>query len=281
MKQGKQTCKILKEIRKQIADANDIEFITSECKYKGECLGTCPKCEAEVRYLEEQLNYRRKTGKAVALLGLSAGLFTLSSAAELPATKIPDNSTHIEQTDSIIVKGVVKDHNKKLVEGAVVEDTQTHTQVLTDANGMFAIKIPQKHWLLITHPQAGNASISPAQITRKRQEVTLSNEKVFGTSEESPLFPGGTTALFNWIATHLKYPEAAKRDSVQGRVILNYTVTKRGTIKDIQIARSLRADCDAEAVRLMKEMPRWKPGKQNGVCVDVKYTLPITFKLKK
>jgi hypothetical protein len=189
MKQGKQTCKILKEIRKQIADANDIEFITSECKYKGECLGTCPKCEAEVRYLEEQLNYRRKTGKAVALLGLSAGLFTLSSAAELPATKIPDNSTHIEQTDSIIVKGVVKDHNKKLVEGAVVEDTQTHTQVLTDANGMFAIKIPQKHWLLITHPQAGNASISPAQITRKRQEVTLSNEKVFGTLRRESTFP--------------------------------------------------------------------------------------------
>ena len=57
MKRGKQTCKILKEIRRQIAEANDIEFITSECQYQGDCLGTCPKCEAEVRYLEQQLDH--------------------------------------------------------------------------------------------------------------------------------------------------------------------------------------------------------------------------------
>ena len=59
MKRGKQTCKILKDIRRQIAEANDIEFITSECQYQGDCLGTCPKCEAEVRYLEQQLERKR------------------------------------------------------------------------------------------------------------------------------------------------------------------------------------------------------------------------------
>lgn len=56
MKRGKQTCRILKDIRRQIAEANDIEFITSECQYQGDCLGTCPKCEAEVRYLEHSWN---------------------------------------------------------------------------------------------------------------------------------------------------------------------------------------------------------------------------------
>ena len=62
MKRGKQTCRILKDIRRQIAEANDIEFITSECQYQGDCLGTCPKCEAEVRYLEQQLeSLRRQT----------------------------------------------------------------------------------------------------------------------------------------------------------------------------------------------------------------------------
>ena len=65
MARGKQTCKILKEIRQQIAEANDIEFITSECQYQGDCLGTCPKCEAEVRYLEQQLERKRRVGKAV------------------------------------------------------------------------------------------------------------------------------------------------------------------------------------------------------------------------
>ena len=65
MMQGKQTCKILKEIRKQVARANDIEYVVSECQYKGDCLGTCPKCEAEVRYLTQALEHRRLAGKVV------------------------------------------------------------------------------------------------------------------------------------------------------------------------------------------------------------------------
>ena len=73
---GKKRCKILKEIRRQIAENNDIEFITSECKHQGDCLGTCPKCEAEVRYLERELEKRMKLGKAVAVAGLAVALTT-------------------------------------------------------------------------------------------------------------------------------------------------------------------------------------------------------------
>ena len=69
---GKQRCKILKEIRQKIADANDIEYITSECQHKGDCLGTCPKCEAELRYLERELEKRQRLGKTVAVAGLTA-----------------------------------------------------------------------------------------------------------------------------------------------------------------------------------------------------------------
>lgn len=74
MAHGKQTCKILKDIRRKIAEENDIEFITSECQYKGDCSGTCPKCESEVRYLEQQLRIRSLAGKAVKLAGVSAGV---------------------------------------------------------------------------------------------------------------------------------------------------------------------------------------------------------------
>ena len=81
MARGKQTCKILKEIRRQIAEANGIEFATSECRYKGNCLGTCPKCEAEVRYLEQQLRIRSLAGKAVALAGISAGMILMSGCS--------------------------------------------------------------------------------------------------------------------------------------------------------------------------------------------------------
>lgn len=73
---GKQRCKILKEIRQKIADANDIEFITSECQHKGDCPGTCPKCEAELRYLERELEKRQRLGKTIAVAGLTAILAT-------------------------------------------------------------------------------------------------------------------------------------------------------------------------------------------------------------
>ncbi len=81
MARGKQTCKILKEIRRQIAEANGIEFATSECRYKCDCLGTCPKCEAEVCYLEQQLRARSLAGKAVALAGISAGMILMSGCS--------------------------------------------------------------------------------------------------------------------------------------------------------------------------------------------------------
>lgn len=71
---GKSKCKILKDIRRQIARDNDIEYVTSECKYQGECSGTCPKCEAEVRYLEEELRKRQRAGKAVAVAGIAVTL---------------------------------------------------------------------------------------------------------------------------------------------------------------------------------------------------------------
>lgn len=76
---GKSKCKILKDIRKKIAEDNDIAYVTSECKYQGECSGTCPKCEAEVRYLEEELNKRKSLGKAVAVAGIAAAMVVAST----------------------------------------------------------------------------------------------------------------------------------------------------------------------------------------------------------
>lgn len=81
---GKSKCKILKDIRKRIAEENDIEFVTSECKYQGDCSGTCPKCEAEVRYLEEELRRRQRAGKAVAVAGVAAAVMVTAAGCTLP-----------------------------------------------------------------------------------------------------------------------------------------------------------------------------------------------------
>lgn len=113
MTHGKQTCKILKNIRQQIAKENDITLVTSECKYKGECLGTCPKCEAEVRYLETELAKRQKAGKRISIVGMAASVaaaLTLNScvtAGEPPALTgdpvIPSDTTEL-QTDTTQAK---------------------------------------------------------------------------------------------------------------------------------------------------------------------------------
>ena len=105
---GKKRCKILKEIRRQIAENNDIEFITSECKHQGDCLGTCPKCEAEVRYLERELEKRMKLGKAVAVAGLAVALTTASAGCDelldglRPTGGDPLPPEEYEQTDGLI-----------------------------------------------------------------------------------------------------------------------------------------------------------------------------------
>ena len=111
MARGRQTCKILKEIRRQIAEANGIEFATSECRFKGDCLGTCPKCEAEVRYLEEELCRRSSVGKAVVLAGISAGMIFMTGCSgsaskdhgdeDFMGEVISDSSMFLQEEDSI------------------------------------------------------------------------------------------------------------------------------------------------------------------------------------
>ena len=89
---GKKKCKILKEIRRRIAEENDIAFVTSECKHQGNCLGTCPKCEAEVRYLEEQIEARRRAGYAIALTGLALTV-TAATASCVPSDDAAQDTT--------------------------------------------------------------------------------------------------------------------------------------------------------------------------------------------
>lgn len=80
---GKNKCKMLKEIRKKIAEENDIEYVTSECKFQGECRGTCPKCEAELKFLEDELNKRRSVGKKVAVAGIAASMMFTTTGCEI------------------------------------------------------------------------------------------------------------------------------------------------------------------------------------------------------
>ena len=103
---GKRKCKILKEIRQRIADANDIEYVTRECEFQGECKGTCPRCEAEVRYLEEQLEKRRQSGKKIAVAAVAAGMLFSATACDLPLFDKDEEVPGAPPSDDVIEEAV-------------------------------------------------------------------------------------------------------------------------------------------------------------------------------
>ena len=104
--------------------------------------------------------------------------------------------------------------------------------------------------------------------------------KVFDVVEEMPSFPGGQGALMQYLASNIKYPVVAQENGIQGRVIVSFVVERDGSISDVKVARSVDPSLDREAQRVVKSMPKWKPGKQNGSAVRVKYTVPVVFRLQ-
>ena len=104
--------------------------------------------------------------------------------------------------------------------------------------------------------------------------------KVFDVVEQMPSFPGGQAALMNYLNNNIKYPVIAEEKGIQGRVVVQFVVGKDGHISDVKVAKSVDPSLDKEAVRVVKAMPKWIPGKQNGQAVTVRYTLPVTFRLQ-
>jgi TonB family protein len=206
VKRGKKICDTLKEVRMQVAKANDIKYAPTECHHKGDCAGTCPKCEAEVRWLEQQLQLRRQLGKAVAVVGVSMGLAALTSCESQLTEMNTDNN----------ISSVLNQNNNSEWMGEIIS------------------------------PQ--------------------------------PSFPGGSQALVDFLRENTKYPEQALKDSIEGRVVVAFVIDTDGSITKPEVVRGVHPLLDAEALRVVKLMPKWEPGSENGTPVKVRYNLPITFK---
>ena len=118
---------------------------------------------------------------------------------------------------------------------------------------------------------------TPVEVTK---EVEEAEEEVFLVVEEDPEFPGGLDALSKFIADNIKYPQLAKENNITGRVFVSFVVEKDGRVGQVKILRDIGGGCGNEAVRVVKMMPKWKPGKQRGKAVRTQFNLPVNFDLQ-
>lgn len=117
-------------------------------------------------------------------------------------------------------------------------------------------------------------------VNAQKTVVSKKNQKVFDVVEQMPEFPGGMEALFKYMAENMKYPEDAKKQQVEGRVLVQFIVETDGSVSNTEVLMRVFPSLDAEAVRVISGMPKWIPGKQNGKVVRVKYTIPVSFRFK-
>ena len=248
MARGKQTCKILKEIRRQIAEANGIEFATSECRYKGDCLGTCPKCETEVRYLEQQLRARSLAGKAVVLAGISAGIILMSGCG---GTSTNQSSETLQGEPEASVEQIEIIDTIEEGEMPAIEDTV----------------VLKKGEINDTELVVVGEIIDPEQEDKVYEAIV----------DVRPTFPGGDEKLMEWISQHIVYPPGCY--DIQGRVIIRFMIKADGSVGEAEIIRGAYPELDKEALRVVKSLPKFNPATLNGKAVEYWFTLPITFKL--
>ncbi len=112
------------------------------------------------------------------------------------------------------------------------------------------------------------------------EEEEVQEQEIFQIVEEMPAYPGGEQKLMEFVAKNIKYPQIARETGIQGRVFVGFVVEPDGSVSNVKVLRGIGGGCDEEAMRVVKSMPKWKPGKQRGKAVRVSYMLPVNFKLQ-
>ena len=230
MNKGKSTCKVLKEIRQKIANENGIRYVPKECHYKGECKGTCPACEDEVRYLEEELKRKRRNGFAIKLGGIAAGLCAMVIPAQVGAQNINKDSVkkpipQVNALDSIAVKDLSEGAEDAIVVRArlIFEDREpivgasvilqgTTKGTISDIDGYFAVKVPRETNLKISY-------IGCEEKIVKAKDLLENNNRTIVLKDDESVIQG-EMAIAGGITT-------SPRDDVYNRTTSKYKSHKK------------------------------------------------------
>ena len=245
-----------------------------------------------------------------------AGLLVVSGNAQAVVGKVKMELTKVAGLTAVApatIKGQVLDQDKKPLPGVSIVIKGTSRGTLTDSDGHFKLPIESGETLVFSYVGKNTAEIVPDLANNKSLSVILpdkmirqdelvvvgygkepaqqdahpqkaksekkNSDTVFTVVEEMPSFKGGDQALMAYLGKSIKYPAIAQENGIQGRVLVSYVISPEGKIMSPEILRGVDPSLDAEALRIVREMPDWNPGKQRGKAVAVKYVLPITFRL--
>ena len=185
----------------------------------------------------------------------------------------------------VTATGILVDETGQPLIGASVVVKGGKERTITDRKGAFSLEVPANAILRCSYQGRESQEVLAADMTNNTH-LSLSsksremNEQVFTVVEKMPSFPGGDAELLKYIATNIKYPKESQDNGEQGRVICSFIVGRDGSVNNTEVLRGVTPLLNEEAVRVINTMPRWNPGMQRGKAVAVKYTVPITFRLK-
>jgi len=296
MTKGRVTCEILKQIRADIAKANQIDYAPEVCSFKGECAGTCPKCEQELQFLELQLIKKRRVNNPVAIAGVALGLMasitacnsaskseTKSNSTAAPNLEVAHNSTHkdslvdhnnllSQKNNKLNIKFATNNNSSELFETMGKSLAFQNTlQIAIDS-----IKLSNNHSISIY--RTGDVLRVPGGISnidygpdffqyvyeykdpKKTDTVDFKNYPYFNDDPDS---------LENYIESRFLYPSNVKIK--QTSITLNFLVNKYGSLSSINISKSLHKDIDNQIKTIFLNMPNWNPAKDtHNMAYDVK-----------
>ena len=253
MKRGKHICDTLKQIRLDIARANGIEYAPRECHHEGDCAGTCPACESEMRYLEREIA-RRSMGRVALVAGVSLGLMSFTATSCSRVEKGVKEILH--HSDDHVLQGEVE-----LVDDSCDVNDSVQNSSLKD-------------------------SISGRDNAAKKKDVPRLTElpivgEVDSVASSPPSFPGGQGALLKYIMDNFQYPPSSAAEIRAFKINVQFYVDEHGKVGDVKILRSVDQYFDSEMIRVIKSLPEFMPGRNaDNEPVGSWYTLPINFKVQ-
>ncbi len=307
MNPGKITCDVLKKIRSEIAAANQIEYQSEPCSFKGACTGTCPKCESELQYLEHQLIKKHGSQKTALLAGVSLAIMSGFSSCKPNDAQRPNNQTVPQKPQTETLKNdvpksdtnqVVSSKSRERENQKINKPIETLQLVSWDTNKVLlsqpidttiyladTLKLNQIEYAKYVNyksigPMVGALLPMPIYLHNVPfiyHPFYNPNHKSFPNYSSAPEYFQQGINLESYINQQFKFPNESK---VEKKIIkLQILIDEIGRIKDVSVLKSLDMDIDQQIMKIIKNMPNWSPGEDpNGRPTDtrVKITLKVT-----